>query len=85
MKIHPFALLGAFLMILGIASLIHPNLAMPAKKTEVQIGSTKAIMETRRIIEVPAALAGFLIFSGGALGFLGVWQPWARNSSKRRK
>lgn len=85
MKIHPFAAFGLLLIILGIASLVHPNIPMPAKKTEVQIGSTKAIMETRRIIEVPTILGGLLVFAGGALGFLGVWQPWARHPSKRHK
>jgi len=45
MKIHPFVLIGALLVACGIAALIHPNLSMPSKKREVQIGTEKVIME----------------------------------------
>jgi hypothetical protein len=70
MKIHPFVLIGALLIACGIAALIHPNLSMPSKKHEVQIGTEKVIMETTRIIQLPKVFAVLLMVAGGSLIFL---------------
>ena len=70
MKIHPFVVLGVLLIACGIAALIHPNLSMPSKKHEVQIGTDKVIMETTRIVELPKVFSVLLMIAGGSLIFL---------------
>lgn len=84
MKIHPFLLFGVLLMALGIAGLVHPNLSIHSKKDEVQIGSTKAIIETQHIVQIPTIFSGVLILLGGLLVFLGARQPWEKDSPKPR-
>jgi hypothetical protein len=85
MKIHPFLMLGVLLIALGIGGLVHPNLSIHSKKDEVQIGSTKAIIETQHIVQIPAILSGVLVLFGGLLVFLGARQPWETNQRKLRK
>lgn len=70
MKIHPFLVIGILLIASGIAALIHPNLSMPSKKSEVQIGTLKTIIETTRIIEIPKVFSVLLIIAGSSLVFL---------------
>jgi hypothetical protein len=70
MKIHPFVVLGVLLIACGIAALIHPNLSMPSKKHEVQIGTEKVIVETTRIVELPKVFSVLLMIAGGSLIFL---------------
>jgi hypothetical protein len=70
MKIHPFVVLGVLLIACGVAALIHPNLSMPSKKHEVQIGTEKVIMETTRIVELPKVFSVLLMIAGGSLIFL---------------
>jgi len=69
------ALGGAVLILLGIAALIHPDLKMPAQKTEVQVLGQKLEIETRRIIEIPAVVSGLVVVAGAALIFLGTRKP----------
>jgi hypothetical protein len=70
MKIHPFVVIGILLIAAGIAAMIHPNLSMPSKKSEVQIGTLKTIIETTRIIEIPKVFSVLLLIAGGSLVFL---------------
>lgn len=63
--------IGAVLMVLGIAALVHPRLDMPAKKTEVQVLGQKLLVETRRVVEIPPILSGLLIVAGVGLIVLG--------------
>jgi hypothetical protein len=70
MKIHPFVVIGVLLVACGIAGLFHPNLSMPSKKSEIQIGSAKTIVETTRIIEIPKVFSVLLMIAGGSLVFL---------------
>jgi hypothetical protein len=53
MRFHPIAMVGVLLIAGGIAALIWPQVSMPAKKQEVQIGEGMAIIETRRIVTFP--------------------------------
>ncbi len=85
MKIHPFLTFGVLLLALGIGGLVHPNLSIHSKKDEVQIGSTKTIIETQQIVQIPEIFSGVLILFGGVLVFLGARQPWETDSSKFRK
>jgi hypothetical protein len=62
---------GALLILLGMAALIYPDLPMPAKRSEFQIGPEKLKMETRRVVTIPPILSGIVILAGGGLIFVG--------------
>jgi hypothetical protein len=64
-------LFGAILVLLGLAALIHPRVAMPARRTEVQVLGQQLLVETRRIVTIPPILGGLLILAGAGLIFLG--------------
>ncbi len=68
-------LAGAIFILLGIAALIHPDLKMPAQKTEVQVVGQELEIETRRIITIPAVASGLSIVAGAGLIFLGTRKP----------
>jgi hypothetical protein len=70
MKIHPYVVMGALFIALGIAALIHPNVSMPSKKSEIEIGGTKTIIETTRIIQIPKVFGILLLVAGGSFIFL---------------
>ena len=70
MKFHPIAIVGILLMAAGIAAVIHPQVAMPAKKQEIQVGEGKAIIETRRIVTFPRGFSVLLILAGAGQAFL---------------
>jgi hypothetical protein len=64
MKFHPIAIVGILLMACGVVTLIWPQMSMPAKKQEVEIGAGKAIIETRRIVTLPRPFSALLILAG---------------------
>jgi len=70
MKFHPIAIVGILLVAAGIAALIHPQVAMPAQKQEIQVGEGKAIIETRRIVTFPRPFSVLLILAGAGQAFL---------------
>jgi len=70
MKFHPIAIVGILLMAGGVAALSHPQVAMPAKKQEIQVGEGKAIIETRRIVTFPRPFSVLLILAGAGQAFL---------------
>ena len=70
MKFHPIAIVGILLVAAGIAAVIHPQEAMPAKKQEIQVGEGKAIIETRRIVTFPRGFSVLLILAGAGQAFL---------------
>lgn len=70
MRFHPIAIVGILLVAAGIAALIHPQISMPAKTEEIQVGTGKAIIETRRIVGLPKPFCALLIFAGAAQIFL---------------
>jgi hypothetical protein len=84
LKFNSLALVGALLVALGIAGLVHPNVVMPAKKQELQIAGTKVIMETRRVIAIPVVLGVLVIVAGGAALVLSQLSP-ERNRRKIAK
>jgi hypothetical protein len=70
MKFHPIAIVGILLVAAGIAALIHPQVAMPAKTQEVDVGTGKAIIETRRIVSCPWPFSVLLIVAGAGQAIL---------------
>lgn len=62
---------GLILVIVGIVVLFHPNIPMPAKKSELHVGSARAIIETRRVVSVPKTASWIVIACGGILLLLG--------------
>jgi hypothetical protein len=75
MRFHPIALVGVLLVAGGVLTLIRPQMSMPARKEEVQIGEGKAIIETRRIVTFPRAFGGLLILAGLGQVFFTCRQP----------
>jgi hypothetical protein len=75
MRFHPIAIVGVLLMAGGIATLIWPQVSMPAKKQEVQLAGGKAIIETRKIVNFPRPFGVLLILAGVGQVFLTCRQP----------
>jgi hypothetical protein len=75
MKVHPYVIMGILFIALGIAGLVHPNVSMPSKKSEIEIAGTKTIMETTRIIQIPKVFAVLLLVAGGSFIFLSTAKP----------
>lgn len=71
-------MVGVLLVAGGIAALIWPQVSMPAKKQEVQIGDGKAIIETRRIVTFPRAFSILLILAGAGQIFFTCREPVKR-------
>jgi hypothetical protein len=67
-----FSFVGLVLIAAGLFSLVQPEIRMPAKKEEVQIGPMKVPIETRRIIDVPPIVGGIVILAGGGVLFFGL-------------
>jgi hypothetical protein len=67
-----FSFAGLVLIALGLFTLVHPEIKMPAKKEQVEIGPMKVPIETRRIVIVPPIAGGIAILAGGAVLFLGL-------------
>jgi hypothetical protein len=63
---------GVLLILLGAYGIFRPNLLMPGKRQDLQIGGQRVVMETRRVVEVPRPLSGLVIFSGIGLVLLGL-------------
>jgi hypothetical protein len=70
MRFHPIIIVGILFAAVGIATLIHPQVSMPAKTQEVQVVGGKAIIETRRIVTFPRAFSILLIIVGAGQVFL---------------
>jgi hypothetical protein len=70
MKFNLLAVFGILFLALGIAGLVHPEIKMPAKHEELQIGQTKVPIETRRIVAVPPVVGCLIMVCGAGLVFL---------------
>ncbi|HEY6444699.1 MAG TPA: hypothetical protein VIY66_15285 [Candidatus Acidoferrales bacterium] len=74
--------LGVVLILIGAAALIHPELKMPANQREVNVEGQKLIINTRRIVTVPAVMSGIVIAAGVALVFAGARKSRMSQSTK---
>ena len=72
MKFNFLVIFGVLLAVLGLAGLLHPDIKMPAKREELQIGGLQVPVETRRIVTVPPVVGGLIIVCGAGLPFLSV-------------
>lgn len=75
-------ILGFVLMLIGAATLIQPEVKMPSNQREVDVAGQKLIINTRRIVTVPAVLSGLVIVAGAGLVFVGWQKKKAGESSK---
>lgn len=75
MRTTLFVGVGVVLVLLGAYGMFRPNLLMPAKRENLQIGGQAVVMETRRVVEIPRPLSGLVIFGGIGLILLGVQKP----------
>jgi hypothetical protein len=66
---------GVLVILLGVYGMIRPNLLMPAKRQNLQIGGQNVVMETRRIVAIPRPVSGLLILSGIGLIFISFQKP----------
>lgn len=66
---------GILLLAAGIWLLYRPNIPTHSKRSEVHIGSTRAIIETRRVASVPKRASWIVIACGGLLILLGGRKP----------
>lgn len=67
--------LGIVVILLGLYGMVRPNLLMPAKREDLQIGGRRVLMETRRVVTVPRALSALVMVCGAGLIFIGVQKP----------
>lgn len=67
--------LGIGVILVGLYGMVRPNLLMPAKREDLQIGGQRVLMETRRVINVPRALSALVMVCGAGLIFIGVQRP----------
>jgi hypothetical protein len=67
-----FILGGLAVMAMGIYGIVRPNLVMPAKKQNLEIGGQRVVMETRRVVALPRPLSGMVIVCGVGLIVLGI-------------
>jgi hypothetical protein len=74
--------LGVVLMLIGAATLIHPELKMPASQREIDVQGQKLIINTRRIVMVPALLSGIAIVAGVGVIFAGARKSKMSQSTK---
>jgi hypothetical protein len=68
--IKPLAITGALFVVIGIAGFVHPRVIMPAKTDVSSRGSEKIIIETRRIVRIPALMSACAVLAGAGLIFL---------------
>lgn len=71
----PRTLIGILFILAGLAALIHPRLKMPAHKTEVQVIGQKLVIETQRIVTIPAIVSALVIVAGAGLVLLSIRKP----------
>lgn len=74
----------AVLILAGAATLIHPELKMPAKQREVDVAGQKLIINTQRIVMVPPVLGGLVIAAGAIVVFIGTRKK-AKNAADSTK
>jgi hypothetical protein len=68
--IKPLAITGFLFVALGIAGFVHPRILMPAKREISERAGEKLIIETRRVVRIPALMSTFALLAGGGLIFL---------------
>jgi len=73
---------GLVLMLAGAVALIHPELKMPSQRREVEVQGQRLIINTRRIVMVPALLGGLVIVAGAVLVFAGAQKKKVTESAK---
>jgi hypothetical protein len=67
-----FILGGLVVIALGIYGMVRPNLLMPSKKQNLEIGGQRVVMETRRVVALPRPLSGMVVVCGIGLILLGI-------------
>jgi hypothetical protein len=67
MKGRSFAVIGAIVILIGIAALIHPRISYRVSEHEQQIGPAKVEFETRKVIHFPLWFSLAFLTIGAAL------------------
>jgi hypothetical protein len=70
-KVTSYTVFGILFFVLGVAALIQPNFAFPAKRSEVVIANRRVVLETRKVISIPRAASAAEVVLGIGLVFFG--------------
>ena len=66
-----YIVIGILFAAIGIASLVHPQFSYRKEQRSIQIGNTKELIETRRVIRVPRWAGGLFIVLGIGIAVTG--------------
>jgi uncharacterized membrane protein YbaN (DUF454 family) len=69
---RPFAVVGAILIAIGIAGLVHPQFSYRASQHTQQIGPAKIEFETRKVYHIPIWFSVAIATIGAALAIAGL-------------
>jgi hypothetical protein len=72
MRIRAAAFSGAFLILVGIAALIHPQFSYRVEQHSTQVAGSKVLFETRRVIHFPLWFSIPIVTIGAALAIIGL-------------
>lgn len=74
MKIRSGTICGALLIFIGIATLIRPQFSYRVESHSAQVGGSKVLYETRRVIRFPLWFSIPIIAIGAAFIVIGIYQ-----------
>ena len=74
MKIRAATICGALLIFIGIASLIRPQFSYRVESHSQQVGGSKVMYETRRVVRFPLWFSIPMMAIGAAFVFIGFYQ-----------
>ena len=71
MRIRAAAILGALVILAGVAALVHPQLSYPIEKHYSMVAGSKVLFETRRVLHFPLWFSIPILTIGVALVIIG--------------
>jgi hypothetical protein len=71
MRNKPILIIGVLMIVLGVAALAVRRISYSTDEQSIQVGPAKATIETKRVIELPPLLSGFVLAGGVLLVVLG--------------
>lgn len=80
-KLNSLIVIGVLLIIAGIVGLVHPQWEGRDNKMEVDLGSQKVQVNTRRVTDIPPLFAGSIIVVGLCVIGLGAISRSAKKTS----
>lgn len=72
-RLRPFVVIGVFLILIGVAALIHPAFSYRVARQYQQVGPMNVLIETRKVIHFPLWFSVPMLTIGAAL-VIGGWR-----------